>query len=106
MLFRSFVILLRVLVRENKILNVGSFIILRSGKRITSLIKDNSAKFSSEKKYTEALRVDFFYRTREKSNLVLVVRLVLESIGLCCSMHICRVVERAFIEKVNSRCFC
>ena len=26
--------------RENKILNVGSFIILRSGKRITSLIKE------------------------------------------------------------------
>ena len=35
-----FVILLRVLARENKILNVGSFIILRSGKRITSLIKE------------------------------------------------------------------
>ena len=48
----------------------------------------------------------FFLRIRRKSNLVLVVLLVHESIGLCCSMHICRVVERTFIEKVNSRCFC
>ena len=33
---------------ENKISNLGSFIILRSGKRETSFIKDHSAKFCSE----------------------------------------------------------
>ena len=53
--------------RENKILNVGSFIILRSGKRITSLIKDNSAKFSSEIWSNKALQEVYTLRTRESS---------------------------------------
>ena len=34
---------------ENKITNVRSFIIFRSGKRVTSFTLDNSANFSSEK---------------------------------------------------------
>ena len=47
------VILLQVLARmssgENKLSNVRSFIILRSGEGITSVTKGNSANFSSEK---------------------------------------------------------
>ena len=47
------VILLRVLARcrsgRNKISNVRSFIIFRSGERVTSFTKDNSANISSEK---------------------------------------------------------
>ena len=34
---------------ENKISNVRSFIILRSGERVTSFTKDNNANFSREK---------------------------------------------------------
>ena len=35
---------------ENKISNFKSFIILRSGERVTSFTKDNNANFSSEKR--------------------------------------------------------
>jgi len=61
---------------------------LRSGEGlITSSTKDNSVKFSGEKRYNEAFRgVFFFDNTRKnfKSNLVFVVTvvLVLESKGL------------------------
>ena len=34
---------------ENKTSNVRSFIIVRSGERVTSFTKDNNANFSSEK---------------------------------------------------------
>ena len=44
------VILLRVLAprKQDRVSNVGSFIILRWGKRVTFFTKDNSANFSSE----------------------------------------------------------
>ena len=66
----------------NKLSNVGSFIILLPGEGLTSFNKYNSANFSGEKKYNQAFRgVYFFYNTREniKSNLVLVVVLILKS---------------------------
>ena len=75
--------------------------ILPSGEGFTSYNKDNSAKFSNEKSTLKLYGLSFFFRIRRKSNLVL------ESIGLCCSStYVRRVVERTFIGKVNSRCFC
>ena len=70
---------------ENKLSNVKSFIILRSEEGVTSFTKGNRANFSGEKWYNEAFRGAYSLRRREKnfkSNLVLVVVLVLESKGL------------------------
>ena len=64
---------------------VRGFIILRSGEGLTSFNKNNRANFSGEKKGNEAFRGIYFLRICEKylkSNVVLVVVLVLESKGL------------------------
>ena len=55
----------------NKLSNVRSLSIFQLGEGSTSLNNDNSANFSGEKKYNT--------RKNFKSNLVLVVVLVLES---------------------------
>ena len=58
---------------------------LQSGEVLTSFINDNSANFSGDKKYNEEFRVSIFWQYARKilkSNLVLVVVLVLESKGL------------------------
>ena len=66
------VILLRVLARcrsgRNKISIVRSLIILRSGERVTSFTKDNSANISSEKWENEAFREVYILRIREKTS--------------------------------------
>ena len=64
-------------------LEVLSF--LQLGEVLTSFINDNSANFSGHKKYNEEFRVSIFWqyaRKNLKSNLVLVVVLVLQSKGL------------------------
>ena len=66
-------------------LNVESFIILRLGEGITPFNKDNSANCSGESKVQRSFPgCLFFENTREnvKSNLVLVVVLVIEYKGL------------------------
>ena len=70
-----------------KLSNVRSFIILRSGEDVTSFTKGNSANFSSENGKMTLARVRgslYFENKRKnlKSNLALVVVLVLESKGL------------------------
>jgi len=45
-----------------------SFIILRSGERVTSFPKDNSAKVSSEKWWNEAIREVYILRISEKTS--------------------------------------
>ena len=67
------VMLLRVLARyrrdgnTDKISNVRSFIILRTGERVASFTKDNSANFSSEKWESEAFWEVYISRIREKA---------------------------------------
>ena len=51
----------------NKLSNVRSFIILRSGKGLTSFNKDNSTNFPGEKKYNEAFPGVYFFTIREKT---------------------------------------
>ena len=55
-----------VLNNGNKLSNVRSFIILRAGEGLTFSNKDNSAKFSGEKKkHNEVFRVVYFLRISE-----------------------------------------
>ena len=75
----------RVVVAGGGLSNVRSFSILQSGEGSTSFNNDNSANFSGEKKYNEKFRGVYLLIIREKnlkSNLVLVVVLVLEHKGL------------------------
>ena len=65
--------------------NVRSYSIFQSREVLTSFNNDNNANFSGEKKYNEEFRGVYFMAIRKKnfkSNLVLVVVLVLESKGL------------------------
>ena len=60
---------------ENKISNLGNFIILRSGKRETSFIQDHSAKFCSEIWKNDAFREVCILKIHENtfdSNLLVV----------------------------------
>ena len=50
---------------ENKISNVRSYIILRSGEHVTSFTENNSANFSSEKWSNDAFREVYILRIRE-----------------------------------------
>ena len=62
-----------------------SFSIFQSGEVLIFFINDNSANFSGEKKYSEEFRGVWFLTIpvkKFKSNLALVVALVLESKGL------------------------
>ena len=59
---------MKVVVAGNMLTNVRSFIILQSGEGLTFFNKDNSAKFSGEKKKSnEAFRV-FIFRAGEYAN--------------------------------------
>ena len=65
--------------------NVRNFIILQSGEGVTSFTKGNSANFSTENGKISFPGSLYFKNTRKsfKSNLVLIVVLILESKGLC-----------------------